>query len=321
MFYSSPTRIWIRVRGTDIRPPWPSLRFVTVVNPEPGGGSTPPLPLSIRFPILGESELVAPDAGTTIETGVENTFTISWTTPISIPSWRNMQFMDLRLRDDQGNVAAWVRVKEQPGDGSTYRLMNGAEVSVATDVTGTVPGPDEGLPGESRTIDIPGYVSLNLANSTFSGSGRTATMSPALTFGPEAVGTYSIEFRVDGEDGAVQDDDVLGELHIVPNACPTALNEVTVTGPENGVVETDYAYSASVQPGDATQPLTYVWSPEPESGQGTPNASYRWTEAGDKAVAVNVENCGAFGGATYLTRIAHDGRARSCDRQARSGRG
>ena len=303
MFYSSPTRIWIRVRGTDIRPPWPSLKFVTVVNPEPGGGSTPPLPLSIRFPILGESELVAPDAGTTVETGVENTFTISWTTPISIPSWRNMQFMDLRLRDDQGNVAAWVRVKEQPGDGSTYRLMNGAEVSVATDVTGTVPGPDEGLPGESRTIDIPGYVSLNLANTTFSGSGRTATMSPALTFGPEAVGTYSIEFRVDGEDGAVQDDDVLGELHIVPSACPTALNEVTVTGPENGVVETDYAYSASVQPGDATQPLTYVWSPEPESGQGAPNASYRWSEAGNKAVAVNVENCGAFGGATYLTRI------------------
>jgi uncharacterized repeat protein (TIGR01451 family) len=302
-FFSTPNMIWIRVLGSDIRPPWPSVRLVTVVNPAPGGGSSPPVPLSISFPFLGESELVEPQPETTIETGVETTFTISWTTPISIPSWRNMQFMDLRLRDDEGNVAAWVRVRELPGEDSTYRLVNGAEVSVSTELTGTQPGPDEGLPGEDRTIDMPGYVALNLANSSFSGSGRTAIMSPALTFGPDAVGTYNIEFRVDGEDGTVQDDDVLGQLTIVPAECPVAVGDVTLSGPDTGMTGSDYVYTASVEPANATAPLSYVWSPEPVSGQGTAVASYRWETAGDKAVTVNVENCGSFGGATSLTRI------------------
>ncbi|MEZ4663261.1 MAG: hypothetical protein R2911_37420 [Caldilineaceae bacterium] len=46
---------------------------------------------------------------------------ISWTHPDS--SWRTMQNMDLQLRDQTGNVAAWIRVVERPGTGSTYRLQ------------------------------------------------------------------------------------------------------------------------------------------------------------------------------------------------------
>jgi hypothetical protein len=106
--------------------------------------------------------------------------------------------------------AAWVRVVEQPGAGSFYRLLNASEEIVG-----------EGLPGEDRTLVLTDTVSLHLAESSFSGSGLTAIMTPTLTFGPAAVGTYNVEFRVDsksgdGDDPNVQDGDVLGTFTILP---------------------------------------------------------------------------------------------------------
>jgi PKD repeat protein len=74
-------------------------------------------------------------------------------------------------------------------------------------------------------------------------------------------------------------------------AC-TAIVEVTITGPATGAVGTAYTFSATIAPLDATPPMTYTWSPEPESGQGTSNAQYQWASSGVYTLTLAVENCG-----------------------------
>jgi hypothetical protein len=53
-----------------------------------------------------------------------------------------------------------------------------------------------------------------------------------------------------------------------------------------------YHFTAILTPTDATLPITYTWSPEPESGQGTSQATYRWSNAGEQAVTLVVNQCG-----------------------------
>jgi uncharacterized repeat protein (TIGR01451 family) len=296
--FSSSTLIWIRVRGSDLGLPWPRIALITVRNPEPGGGTSPPRPFSITFPFLGTSELVQPAPDSVVTTGISTTFVISWTHPDD--SWRTMQSMDLRLRDQNNRVAAWIRVVERPGTDSVYRLLNAAESADAFDDAST---PAEGLPGEDRNLVITDTVTLHLLDSAFFGSGQTATMTPTVTFGPNAVGVYNIEFRVDGPDGEVQDDDVLGQITIVPQECPFAITGVTLSGVESGVANTGYTYAAAIEPLNATAPVTITWAPEPQSGQGSATAVYNWPAAGEHFVFVGVENCGSFAGDVLPVRI------------------
>lgn len=318
MFYSSSNRIWIRVRGSDINFPAPRTAFISVQNPGPGGGYSNVFPFSVQFPFLGESELLAPPLESTITTGVTTTFALRWTAPVTATTWRSMQSMDLILRDQQDNVAAWVRVIEQPGPNSFYTLLNGAQTGQP--VGEGEPAPDEpqrqqGLPGEDRLLIITDTVTLVLAESEFFGSGLTAIMTPTLVFGPNAVGTYNVEFRVDrkvedpdqlAEDEDLVQEDILGRITIVPADCPAPVRDVTLSGPQDGLVGVDYLFSATVDPGAPTQPITYTWAPEPLSGQGTPQATYRWEDAGQQVVSVGVENCvGVETGAPNFAAAVH----------------
>lgn len=286
-FYSSPTLIYIRVLGGDIGLPWPRNAFITVVNPTPGGGTSNARAFSINAPFLGESSLLSPDSGSSVPAGEKQTFEVEWVAPTETGTWRDMQYMDMRLRNEVGETAAWVRVVEQAGENSFYRLLNAHGELV-----------DEGSPGEARDLVLTDTVTLHLADSAFSGSGLVATMTPVLTFGPAAVGTYNVEFRVDSksrEDDElnVQDDDVLGVFSVLPGGCNTAVSDVSISGAGTGQTVLSYDFTANVTPGGATG-LSYSWSPEPNSGQGTVTATYQWDTAGEKIVSVNVENCGGF---------------------------
>jgi uncharacterized repeat protein (TIGR01451 family) len=297
-YYSSPTLIYIRVLGGDIYWPWPRNAFITVVNPTPGGGTSNSRALPIYDPFLGESKMLHPETGSSGSVGISQTFAISWTVPITIGTWRDMQYMDMRLRNEAGETAAWVRVVEQPGAGSFYRLLNASEEIVG-----------EGLPGEDLTLVLTDTVSLHLAESSFAGSGLTAIMTPTLTFGPAAIGTYNVEFRVDsksgdGEDPNVQDGDVLGTFTILPEGCEVAVSDVLLSGPDAGLVDELLVLATSLFPLDASLPVTITWTPEPETGQGFPNAAFRFDEAGEHLISVQVENCGAFAAAVQTVRIS-----------------
>jgi uncharacterized repeat protein (TIGR01451 family) len=309
--FTSSGLVWIWVNGTDLNLPWPRTAFVQAHNPAPGGGFSNTRSFNITFPTLGTSELVAPPPDTTVTTGISTTFVISWTAPLTksapstttvgvtetvpVTTWRSMQNMDLRLRDTDGNVAAWIRVVERPGATSVYRLLDSADTTTpVTSTTGITPTlPVEGLPGENRNLVITDTVTLHLLESDFKGSGLTAVMTPVVTFGPNAVGAYNIEFRVDDEYGQVQDEDILGQITIAPPTC-VPLTSVALSGPSSAAVGADVAYSAAIDPVGATAPVTYTWAPAPKSGQGAPNAVYNFATAGTPFVFVSAENCGGF---------------------------
>jgi len=97
--------------------------------------------------------------------------------------------------------------------------------------------------------------------------------------------------------------DATGQDFFGAPTCPRPLDSVTISGPTEGITETLYAFTAVVLPADATEPLNYVWSPAPDSGQSTASASYSWTAPGVYSVSVEVENCGDVVGATHTILI------------------
>ncbi|HNT74577.1 MAG TPA: hypothetical protein PKH77_06125 [Anaerolineae bacterium] len=68
---------------------------------------------------------------------------------------------------------------------------------------------------------------------------------------------------------------------------------VAISGPTMGLTDTAYTFTATVQPPNASMPITYTWTPAPDSGQGTAHASYTWATAGTKQVSVTAENGGS----------------------------
>jgi predicted outer membrane repeat protein len=78
--------------------------------------------------------------------------------------------------------------------------------------------------------------------------------------------------------------------HII-NLCQPLLG-VSIDGPTVGLVDSTYRFVASVSPVDASQPIAYTWSPEPDSGQGSANVQYTWATTGTKTISITASNCG-----------------------------
>jgi uncharacterized repeat protein (TIGR01451 family) len=70
------------------------------------------------------------------------------------------------------------------------------------------------------------------------------------------------------------------------------LSDVGISGPTGGYTGTAYGFTAVITPSDATEPITYTWTPEPDSGQGMTGTTYSWPATGTKTITVTAENCG-----------------------------
>jgi hypothetical protein len=68
----------------------------------------------------------------------------------------------------------------------------------------------------------------------------------------------------------------------------TSLKAATIEGPLTGEVNKSYTFTALVSPKEAIGPLTYVWTPIPQSGQGEKVAIYKWTDPGKHTIKVTV---------------------------------
>ncbi len=77
-----------------------------------------------------------------------------------------------------------------------------------------------------------------------------------------------------------------------PVTCPYPLLGVSINGPTGGYTDTQYSFTAALDPANATEPVTYTWSPPPLSGQSTPSAAYQWATTGTRTISLTVENCG-----------------------------
>ena len=57
-------------------------------------------------------------------------------------------------------------------------------------------------------------------------------------------------------------------------------------------INTLYTFQAVITPTNATLPITYTWEHEPQTGQGTATAIYRWSAPDTYTVTLTAENCG-----------------------------
>jgi len=83
-----------------------------------------------------------------------------------------------------------------------------------------------------------------------------------------------------------------------------ALTDVSISGPTTGTVGTSYAFDAVVAPSNATTPITYTWSPAPNSGQGTSSVRYQWAITGTHMITVTAENRGGSREDTHTITIS-----------------
>ncbi len=114
----------------------------------------------------------------------------------------------------------------------------------------------------------------------------TALVTDSMSFAWSAAKTMLITVTV--ENGGTTMLTETHEITIKPPSIPPS--GVSIDGPTEGETNTPYNFSASVRPQSATEPLAYIWEPEPDNGQDTPNVSYTWDTEGTQVVSVTVSN-------------------------------
>lgn len=165
------------------------------------------------------------------------------------------------------------------------------EPDVRPPFTVTIAGPQNGMVNLADTFTAtvgPAYVKPPIGfiwNATGQNTVQTIandlTHSVSFTWG--TTGTKKITVTaISATDDAV--------AQYVINIGSVPLASVTIDGPTTGIAEADYVFRANIDPVDASLPITYSWSPVPEAGQGTSEATYRWTTSGIKTVVVSATN-------------------------------
>ena len=155
------------------------------------------------------------------------------------------------------------------------------------------------VPLTGANITGPITVSQNISHAYFvSAQPVTATLPLTYVWDPEpdqgqatAVATYTLTDLGERTLTAIVSNlsgPALIITHTVTSVPPLAA--VTIEGPATGRVGTTYTFTATVDPADAAPPLSYQWSPSPDSGQGEPQAAYLWTTDGAQAISVTVRN-------------------------------
>lgn len=79
---------------------------------------------------------------------------------------------------------------------------------------------------------------------------------------------------------------------------PTYINNVTLSGPTSGFVDTSYIFTATVSPIDVTPPINIVWSATDsaaftETNQLNSTHTFQWTASGPKTITVTAQNEGS----------------------------
>jgi len=107
------------------------------------------------------------------------------------------------------------------------------------------------------------------------------------------VGEQSILVIAENEGGYASDSHV---INITTGGIP--IDSVKISGPSAGKTNATLTFTATISPADAEKPVVYTWSPAPNAGQGTANASYIWNAAGYKVITVKASNGSSHATAT-----------------------
>ena len=83
-----------------------------------------------------------------------------------------------------------------------------------------------------------------------------------------------------------------------------AIERVTISGSTNVALNDSYVFTAEVSPANASQPITYVWEPVPNSGQDTANPTYAWPVTGPQIISVTALNPGSQATVTHTVVVS-----------------
>ncbi len=103
-------------------------------------------------------------------------------------------------------------------------------------------------------------------------------------------GVYTITLEAENCSGPISKTRTI-TIEAPPPGCPHPLEDVNINGPSSGYTNTLYAFDAVVTPLDATKPITYTWTPEPDNGQGVTSGQYQWTAPGVYTITLAAANC------------------------------
>ncbi|MDY7076423.1 MAG: PKD domain-containing protein [Chloroflexota bacterium] len=167
----------------------------------------------------------------------------------------------------------------------------------------TISGPATGMPYSTHafTASVEPITTTTPITYVWEAAGQspmttTADLTSTVTFNWSASGEQVITVTAANAAGMVSDTHIISINHVPPS-------EVVISGPTTGIINTAYAFKATVGPGTATTPITYTWSPVPNNGQGTAVVSFTWVISGDKTITVTAEN--TSGTARYAVSDTH----------------
>ncbi len=112
-------------------------------------------------------------------------------------------------------------------------------------------------------------------------------------------GVHEITFRAANCGGT------LAATHVLTVTCPAAITDVSITEVSTAEIHSLVRLEARLTPIAPYQPITYTWSPEPDTGQNTSHAHYTWHTLGSRTITLTVSNCSGIWGVFSTTQTIH----------------
>ncbi len=271
------------------------------------GPLTVSLPFSVAFratdPLTGQLLGLIPVTAP-LASGAQLTVALplTATAPTASTFWAVADADDAVVEGDEANNAAYAALRTLPD--LTVRAadirLEGRQITVTVRNTGVLSASDVAL-----TVRRAGL------NGTLLYSGTVGTLSA----GGVASVTFTSTTDIAGATLWAQADpfDAIPEIRESNNlairlACTRPITQVRILGPARGYTGSLYAFTATILPTDALTPVTYIWTPAPQT-TGTlflPAASvvtYTWETTGTHVITVTARNCGGSVIATHTVTI------------------
>ena len=207
----------------------------------------------------------------------------------------------------EGNKSVQLAAKNCGGQ--TFNDTQGVTISAAcaVPITGTeITGQTAGVVNVNYTFAA-GFTPANATGPVtyvWSSDGLQSGQGTAnATYQWSSTGAHAVSVTTSNCGGSVNDSHTI--TLSAQGSCAVPLNSVTINGATSGEKNKAYTFTASIDPLNATTPITYVWSSDNlQSGQGTTQAVYRWAQAGDYNIALSAANCGGGKSDTHAVKIS-----------------